>query len=64
MTETETDKWWEADCPICGDKATIVMQQHEDTILKCSDCEFRWSPELSEHEVIVLARDHIRKRMQ
>lgn len=53
------DKWWETHCPICGETETVTAQ--EDTIRYCGDCRFQWSTELQEYQVIVLARDHVRK---
>lgn len=58
-----TNKWWETECPICNESNTVaaVMRVHEDNIVGCSACEFQWNTALPEHEIIILARDHIRK---
>lgn len=52
-------KWWETNCPICGENETVTAQ--EDTIRYCRECKFQWSTELPEHMVIVLAVSYIRK---
>lgn len=57
------EKWRETRCPICGETETVetVMHIHEDIIRYCRNCKFQWSIELSEHVLIMLARDHIRE---
>ena len=62
---TETDKWWETHCPICGDDDCVEHQPSEgNTIRYCRSCKFRWSTELEEWMLIIIARDHIRRGMQ
>lgn len=56
------DKWWETQCPICGDKKTVTAQ--EGTLLKCRRCKLQWDTKLPEYMVILQARDHIRKEKE